>query len=43
MQADSLASAAAKAIRTAEHQRRHVRSIEVLERVGSGSRTPIER
>ena len=43
VQADSLASAAAKAIRTAEHEGRHVRSIEVLERVGSGVRASIER
>jgi len=43
VEADSLANAAAKAIRIAEHQGRHVRSVEVLERVGCGSRAPIER
>ena len=41
VQADSLASAAAKAIRVAERQGRHVHSVEVLERVDAESRTPV--
>lgn len=41
VQADSLASAAAKAIRAAERQGRNVHSVEVLERVDAESRTPV--